>query len=252
MVYLSDTKTVQVVFNVSGGQRVEVRRRGGSVRQTIQAGSIGIVSPDCPTFVSVAGRADTVQIILHRELLGLPLDGLQAPPGLRAASGSKCLQAAAIQALVALAGGRSRRRDTLPGILRQVAAWLATSVAPSTPGLARGGLSPAARRRVGALMDERLQPDDCLPLATAELAQAAGLSVHHFIKAFRRTEGATPYAAVIARRLDRALHLLLQPKARVDWIATQTGFSSPAHFVSAFRQHMGTTPGALRDAASIQ
>ena len=93
-----------------------------------------------------------------------------------------------------------------------------------------GGISPAARRRVHALVDERLQADGCSPLAVDELARAAGLSVHHFIKAFRQTEGGTPHAKVIARRLDHALSLLLQANARVDWIALQTGFSSPRAF----------------------
>ena len=51
--------------------------------------------------------------------------------------------------------------------------------------------------------------------------------------------------------MDLALDSLLQPAARVDWIAGQTGFSSPAHFVSAFRRRLGVTPpGALRNAAA--
>ena len=99
-------------------------------------------------------------------------------------------------------------------------------------------------------MDQRLRADGCGPLALGELAQAAGLSVHHFVKAFHQTEARTPYAGVLARRVDLALALLLRPQARVDWIAGQTGFSSPALFVSAFRRCLGVTPGAQRDAAA--
>ena len=249
---LSDADTVQVVFNVSGGQRVELRTPAGAVCRTIRAGSVGIVSPGPSTRVNVTGRADTVQIILSRNLLDSSATGSLSPLPLRSTIQQARLQAAAIQALMELAHGQRSGRDTLEGIVRQVARWLSTSAATPAPGLAKGGLSPTARRRVHTLIDERLQTDGCSPVALDELAHAAGLSAHHFIKAFCQTEGGTPHVSLVARRLDLALSLLLQANARVDWVAMQTGFSSPAHFVSTFRKHMGTTPGALRDAAGIQ
>ncbi len=77
---------------------------------------------------------------------------------------------------------------------------------------------------------------------------AVGLSVHHFIKAFQQCEGETPYARVIACRIDKALTLLLRADSQVNQVAKQTGFSSPYHFVSVFRARVGVTPGAFRDA----
>ena len=249
---LSGTDTMQVVFNVSGGQRVEVRSRAGSVCRTVRAGSVGIVPPESSTRVAVVGRADTVQIILSRELLTSSAAGRPSLASPHPATRQARLQAAAIRALMELAHGQPGDQDALEGIVRQVARWLSASAATPPRGLAKGGLSPTARRRAHALVDERLQTDGCSPLAVDELARAAGLSVHHFIKAFRQTEGGTPHANVIARRLDLAVGLLLQANARVDWIAMQTGFASPAYFVSTFRQHIGTTPGALHDAAGIR
>lgn len=246
---LEDLDTVQVVFNVSGGQRVKLCGRAGSACRTVRAGSVGIVSPGPCTRVDVTGPADTVQIIVSRQLLGASVAASSAlSPAHRQAS----LQTVAIRALMELArGSRHSGRDPLENLLRQAAALLATRAATPRRVPARGGLSPMSRRRVHALVNERLQAGGCAPLPVDELARAAGLSMHHFIKAFRQTEGGTPYAKMITRRLDLALSLLLQANARVDWIAMQTGFASPAHFVSAFRQHLGITPGALRDAAGV-
>ena len=248
---LSGTDTAQVIFNVSGGQQVELRSSAGAVCRTIRAGSVGIISPGSLVRVAIAGRADTVQIILGRNLLGPPAAGSPSLLPLRGTIRQARLQAAAIQALVGLTCGQPGSRDRLEKILRQVAGWLSASAATPPCGPIRGGLSPTAQRRVQALVDERLQADGCSTLAVAELARAAGLSVHHFIKAFRQTEGITPHAKVTARRLDLALGLLLQTNARVDRVAMQIGFSSPAHFVLAFRKHLGTTPGALREAAGL-
>ncbi len=247
---LGGTGTAQLVFNVSGGQRVALRGGGCELHGVMRAGSIGVVSSDRATRVAVTGGADTVQIIVSRALIDRMAGGPASPVPARFEVGEPRLQAAAAQALVALARGPGGSRAPVDGLVSDVARWFGqpTITLPSVP--VRGGLSPTARRRVRALMDERLRADVCLPLTLGELALAAGLSVHHFVKAFHQTEGRTPYASVLARRVDLALALLLQPTARVDWIAEQTGFSSPAHFVSAFRRRLGVTPGALRDAAA--
>ncbi len=250
---LNDLDTVQVVFNVSGSQRVKLCGPSGSVCRTVRAGSIGIVTPNLSSQVDVTGRADTVQIIVSRQLLASSAAASPTLPSRPSAARQASFQAVAIQALVMLARGRRYDgRGALESLLRRAAGCLATPAEPPQRVPAKGGLSPTARRRVCALVGERLQIDGCHPLSVGELARSAGLSVHHFIKTFRQTEGGTPHARMIARRLDLALSLLLQANARVDWIALQTGFSSPAHFVSTFRQHLGTTPGALRDAAGIK
>ena len=288
---LSGSDTIQLVFNVSGGQVVELRWRDRFVRSEVRAGSIGIVSPGNPVSVAISGEADTVQIVVTSELIE-KVTGRPAPLKLpQVAICQARLQAIAAQALVALTHYRKESCDELAScpndfsteivhrpwrghsclpcrdssrhsssrfrnhwdtqlnvIVRRFAGLFAQpALAPS--GFTLGGLSPAARRRVHALIDDRLQANSCSPPALGELADAARLSIHHFVKAFRQTEGQTPYAHVNARRIDNALMLLLQANARVDQVGDMTGFSSPSHFISAFRRHMGVTPGALRDAA---
>lgn len=189
-----------------------------------------------------------MQIVVRSELIeaitGRPAALMQPQP----AVWQPRLQAVAAQALVALARDWDARSAELNVIVRRAAGLLAQPLV-MPPAAARGGLSPAARRRVHALIDGRLAADSCVPPSVGELAGAAGLSVNHFVTAFRESEGETPYARVNARRIDKALTLLLRAGARVDEVAYRTGFSSASHFVSAFRRHVGVTPGAVRDAA---
>ena len=64
---LRGTDTVQVIFNVSGGQRVKQLTQEGSVHQrTVRAGSIALNSPNHASPLEIQGRADTVQMILSR------------------------------------------------------------------------------------------------------------------------------------------------------------------------------------------
>ena len=75
------------------------------------------------------------------------------------------------------------------------------------------------------------------------------LSLHHFIKVCRQSEGLTPHALLIEKRIERAIEILLEGMATVDEVAIQVGFFSPSHFISTFRRLVGVTPAALRRAA---
>ena len=228
----------RLVFNVSGGQVVDLEAEGRSLRTSICEGSLGVISPDQPMRVRVSGRADILQFFLSPALL----DRSPRQPSAREPQ----LQAAAAQALVALRRNGAGDDVELESIVQRVASRLRGPRKAPT-GQVQGGLAPGARRRVQALLEAWMRDARTAP-SLGDLAAAAGLSVHHFSRMFRTTEGTTPYARVAAWRMDAALTLLLRAEARIDWISDATGFSSPSHFVSAFRRHVGVTPGALRDA----
>jgi AraC family transcriptional regulator len=242
----SDSNTMQVVFNLTGGQFVDLRWRDHFFRGAIRAGSIGLVFPGNPAAVTISGEADTVQLILTCELVeavtGRPVP--MTPP--QVGQDELLYQAAAAQALVAIGNGRGNADAELDRIMRRIAGLLGRRVTPVRP--PRGGLAPGAKKCVRALIDEGLRADPCSPPALSELADAAKLSLYHFVRAYRETEGETPYARMLGRRIDASLALLLKDHARVDDVADAMGFSSPSHFVSAFRKRMGVTPGALRRA----
>jgi AraC family transcriptional regulator len=106
----------------------------------------------------------------------------------------------------------------------------------------RGGLSPAALRRVQAFVEGHLDG----PLHISDLAARAGLSVHHFARAFRTSTGLTPRAFVEARRIARARTLIEETDQPLADIAGATGFTSQSHLTTAFRRASGFTPAAYR------
>ncbi len=76
-----------------------------------------------------------------------------------------------------------------------------------------------------------------------DLADAAGMSKHHFHRLFVKTTGETPARCVARQKIHRAAHdLLIISDAKVIDIAFEYGFSSPAVFTRTFSKIMGKSP----------
>ncbi len=245
---LRGSDTYQVVFNLSGGQFIEFAAGDAEVvRREVRAGSVALNVPGQHTRINVSGHADTLHIMMTPRWIDAVSGGDAARGGAQLACREAELRAAAAQALVALEQPGKRNERELERIVRAIAQGFAAPAA-FVKKRATGGLSPGARRRVWALVEARIGDSSRPSPKLRELASAAGLSLHHFAKAFRLTEGQTPHARLLGVRLEYALELLLRSNARVDAASHEAGFSSPAHFVSVFRRQLGVTPGALRDA----
>lgn len=106
----------------------------------------------------------------------------------------------------------------------------------------RGGLSPAALRRVQLFVEANLAN----PIALADLAERAGLSEHHFAHAFRTSTGTTPRVFVESRRIERAKQLLRESSSELAQIAIDTGFNTQSRFTTVFRRATGFTPAVYR------
>lgn len=83
-------------------------------------------------------------------------------------------------------------------------------------------------------------------IAIDDVATVAGLSRFHFIKAFRKAMGQSPYQFLLRLRLEEAKRLLSASTLSVEEVARMVGFSSSAQFVRMFKSVVGTTPGAYR------
>lgn len=105
-------------------------------------------------------------------------------------------------------------------------------------------LAPARLRRVCDLVEARLGD----PLTLGDLAGAAGLSRHHFLRAFRATTGVTPCAYLLDRRIAAAKRLLAQGDDPIATVAARCGFGGGASFAAAFRRITGVSPGRWRAA----
>lgn len=111
--------------------------------------------------------------------------------------------------------------------------------APALPGAGR--LSGSQMKSLTDYIEENLATG----IGLTALAGRVGLSRFHFIRAFKRTTGQTPYQYLLHRRIDRARLLLGQPQLSVEQVARAVGFQNTSRFIRTFLRVTGLTPGAL-------
>jgi AraC-like DNA-binding protein len=83
-------------------------------------------------------------------------------------------------------------------------------------------------------------------LALGSLAQEAGLSPYHFLRAFQSVTGITPHQYVRRARLRAAATRLTIEGAKVLDVALDSGFGDLSAFNRAFRWEFGVSPRAYR------
>jgi AraC family transcriptional regulator len=112
----------------------------------------------------------------------------------------------------------------------------------SQPCPVRGGLTRPQLRRVKEFVGVRISSD----ITISDLASAAGLSPFHFIRAFKRSVGISPYQYVLSERISRARELLLKRDLAIADVALAVGFHDATQLNRAFRKLVGVTPTAFR------
>ena len=237
VINLSASRTFRLIFQISSSQVSREGVEADPSGHVVRAGTVITSFTARPERIRVFGAADTLQLLFSPELA--------ATCGARPADASPLtyreLQASAAQALVASSVHGSDAQ------LKQAVAALAKSVAQGhkQTQTSAGGLAPGARRAMLDLLNRHLSDGISVP----EIADAAHLSLHHFIKVCRQSEGLTPHALLIQKRIEWAIELLLEGRACVDEVAVLIGFASSSHFVSTFHRAVGVTPATLRSAA---
>lgn len=106
----------------------------------------------------------------------------------------------------------------------------------------RGGLPPAIAQRVCEYIDSHLEQK----IGLENLAALAGLSTHHFARAFHQSVGEPPHGYILSRRLDRAERMLRETQLPLSEIALATGFSDQSHLARHFRRRTGMSPSVAR------
>lgn len=84
------------------------------------------------------------------------------------------------------------------------------------------------------------------PIACADLARRAGLSVSQLQREYRRLFNISPGDYILYTRLTMARRRLEQTTDSIGRIAADCGFYDQAHFTRAFRKHAGLPPQQYR------
>ena len=135
-----------------------------------------------------------------------------------------------------------RAREVQERQVRRLRKWLDRPSSPARKTHLRGGLSPAALRRVQVFVEANLEH----PIHLTDLAGRAGLSLYHFARAFKMSAGMTPRAFVEERRIDRARRLMNQSVHSLADIAIQSGFGTQSRLTTTFKRRTGFTPAQYR------
>lgn len=106
----------------------------------------------------------------------------------------------------------------------------------------KGGLAPWQERRAKEMLAADLAGDTPL----SRIAEACGLSVSHFSRAFHKSAGMPPHAWLLQARVDRAKTLLRQRERDISEIALTCGFADHSHFTRVFRSRVGVAPATWR------
>jgi AraC-like DNA-binding protein len=113
---------------------------------------------------------------------------------------------------------------------------------PDTEYLNRGGLAPALTRRICDFIDAHLSEKVSLD----DLSAMAGLSHHHFARAFQQSVGIPPHKYLLRRRLEHVQKMLRDTQLPLSEIAQVAGFSDQSHLARHFRRVTGISPGLAR------
>lgn len=89
------------------------------------------------------------------------------------------------------------------------------------------------------------------PLMLSDMASAAFLSRHHFLRLFKHIHDVTPHEYLQRKRTMVAARLLRNSEMGVEEIVRQVGFDSRSTLFRAMRRFHGVTPRECRQASDI-
>jgi AraC family transcriptional regulator len=212
------------------------------------AGSIAVVPAGSSMLCRWQGSMDVLHVLLEPSLVARvaaesfeldptqtvvpPLDGLNVPE-LRSAMW-------AVDAELRAAGGGGG-----PLMGEALATMLSVQLIRHTTGARRlpvsaDGVLP--RRKLHTVIEyimENLEGNPTLE----QMAAVVHLSPYHFARQFKATTGLPPYQYVIARRVERAQHLLrADDELSLVEVALRVGFSDQSKFSFHFKRIVGVTP----------
>jgi AraC-like DNA-binding protein len=97
---------------------------------------------------------------------------------------------------------------------------------------------------------ERLQTNELLSLSVGELAKKFNCSRRHLNRLFHQHFGVSVAALRMEMRLLKAVSLLVDPDAKIIYVAERCGFNHLGLFNTCFKKRFGATPSQWRKVIS--
>jgi AraC family transcriptional regulator len=245
-----------LVLTIRPPEKMDLRYEGKKRDIPPPAGSIAVVPAESSTLWRWRGSKDSLHIYLEPSLVERvaaesfefdptrivvpPLDGLNVPElrsamlavdaELRAGGVGGPLMVEALATVLSVhlirhITGRHRRPASTDGVL--------------------------PRRKLHTVIEYIMENLEGSP-TLERMAAVAHLSPYHFARQFKATTGLPPHQYVIARRVERAQHLLRQDsELGLAEVALRVGFLHQSHFSFHFKRIVGVTPGQFRISARI-
>jgi AraC family transcriptional regulator len=241
-------------YGVNYGQHMQLQRtlNGRTVGTSAGAGQLSLLPPDTPTRWVFDQPGDVALVFLRGDVFeraiaeGAGRGGGAVEIAPEFAIRDLVLERIAHQLLKEISEPSPASRLLTDELAEELAGHLifAHSNVPQRQGRAHA-IAPGKLKRAVDFMLSNMGSEPSL----ADVANAAGMSLFHFAKAFKQATGQAPHQYLTAQRMLQARALLHERKLSVGQVAGLVGLSH-SHFTVVFRRQMGMTPTEFRDVLS--
>jgi AraC-like DNA-binding protein len=101
---------------------------------------------------------------------------------------------------------------------------------------------PAAPRPGATDRTEYMQAHLDQELSLMALGTVVQMSPYYFSQLFKQSAGLSPHQYLLHQRVERAKHLLADPRRRIADVSQEVGIAAQSHVTTVFRTLLGTTP----------
>ena len=137
-----------------------------------------------------------------------------------------------IELLVAQVANLLKSRGMLTRTYKETPSTPATTLAVST-------VDDLFLRKLNTYLEEHITNE---AMNVEMLATEMGMSTSSLYRKVKGLSGLSPVDFIKVTRLKKAVQLMEKGESRINEIAFQTGFSSPAYFSTCFQKQYGKTP----------
>jgi AraC family transcriptional regulator len=248
------SRTHAVVLTIRPPEKMDLRYEGVRRDMPPPAGSIMLVPAGSSVLWRWQGSMDSLIIYLEPSLVArIAAEAFELDPGRTVVPPLDGLNVPELRSSMLAVAAELRAGGVCgPLLVESLATILCVQLIRHTTGAHRlpasaDGVLP--RRKLRTLI-ECIMENLGSSLTLERMAAVVDLSPYHFVRQFKAATGMPPHQYVIARRVERAQHLLrADSELGLMEVALRVGFSDQSKFSFHFKRIAGITPEQFRISA---